>query len=592
MSSNWVRIPIGDEAQPYLSVGFTRTVLIVARTVTTTVWLLDFLPEILSDPRVQLLFTVEDEKPSVYHQGARDLLEAAEVATIPWAQAIATRFDLAICSTHTGSLERLQSPLLITPHGPGFGKPASVRPGGQVPRPCVSTDETGGRPRTTVVLSHPEQASLFAGNLSDVRLLVAGDPAYDRISASMRHRQRYRGAFGVQGGQRLVVLSSTWGPGAQLGRYPDLSLRLLRELPFDEYRVAMIIHPNIWFGHSTWQVRTWLKKAVGAGVMLVPPRGDSWRGAVVAADLLVADHGSVAFYAAAVGKPVLLASFGHEYLTASTPLAELGRLAPALDLDARLRPQIDSMIREHDPARYQPTVERMFASPGESLALMRAAIYELIGLDPPETEPRVLTVDQPRPELVSVTAHLVFGALDQAAADSSDPSVTLERYPAALTPPPPPPPPPPTRGCGTWSSTIGNETGGCSRAPRSSRDDTTPAPADRRYPTAAGQSGCSASTPAAGSPQPSIRRTEPQPCSAERRPRSLSSRPRPLTRQDRPIRRCSPPPSTSSTSAGDSHPPRAAPSPSRSGTSAIGSSSLQPRTGDAIRLEHRHRGDR
>ena len=39
----WMRVPIGEGAGPYLSVPFERTVLIVARTVTTTAWLLDFL---------------------------------------------------------------------------------------------------------------------------------------------------------------------------------------------------------------------------------------------------------------------------------------------------------------------------------------------------------------------------------------------------------------------------------------------------------------------------------------------------------------------------------------------------------------------
>jgi hypothetical protein len=60
----WIRVPVGEGSAPYLSVPFVRKVLIVARTVTTTEWLLDFLPEIFPDPRVQLLFTVEDEAPS------------------------------------------------------------------------------------------------------------------------------------------------------------------------------------------------------------------------------------------------------------------------------------------------------------------------------------------------------------------------------------------------------------------------------------------------------------------------------------------------------------------------------------------------
>jgi len=408
----WLRVPIGEGSRPYVSMPFVRAVLVVARTVTTTAWLLDFLAEVFGDdPRVQVVFTVEDERPSVYHQGARDLLRDVGAAVVPWAQACARRFDVAICSTHTGSLEHLRSPLFITPHGPGFGKPASVRPGGEVPLPIDEGWERSSVPRATVVLSHPDQAARFARHPPEVRLLVAGDPAYDRLRASAWMRERYRDAFGVRRGQRLVVLTSTWGPGAQLGALPDLTLRLRGELGIDEYRVAMVIHPNIWFGHGPWQVRTWLRTAQEAGVMLVPPRGGEWRAAILASDVVIADHGSVGFYAAAIGRPVLRASFRGEYLMAHTPLAQLGRLAPELTLDEPLGPQLARAMAEHDPERYADSVARMFAVDGSAVQIMRQALYELIGLDAPAGGGRVLAVGQPQLRPPAVTAHSVSGEI-------------------------------------------------------------------------------------------------------------------------------------------------------------------------------------
>jgi hypothetical protein len=141
-------------------------------------------------------------------------------------------------------------------------------------------------------------------------------------------------------GQRLVVCSSTWGPGAQLGLLPGLARRLAGELPADEFKVAMIIHPNIWFGHGPWQARVWLRTATEAGVVLVPPRGDEWRAAVLASDVLIADHGSVGFYGMAIGRPLLRASFGEQYLRADAPLAELAQLAPELELADPLAAQL------------------------------------------------------------------------------------------------------------------------------------------------------------------------------------------------------------------------------------------------------------
>lgn len=425
-SLDWVRVPIGEEAASYISVHFERSVLVVARSVTTASWLLDFLPELLCDSRVQVLFTVEDESPSVYDRGAHELLGQMGVAQIPWSQATARKFDLAICATHRGSLRRLKAPLIITPHGPGYGKPGSVSPGQDIPIPQVTT----ARPATTMVLSHPEQAHLFEGHPPEVRLLVAGDPAYDRLQASSAARSLHRRAFGVTGGRRLVVLSSTWGPGAQFGRYPDLSVQLARELPVDQYGLAMIIHPNIWYGHSRWQVRTWLRRAREAGVTLVEPFGDEWRSAVLAADLVIMDHGSVGFYAAAVGTPVLLASFGHEYLIDTSPLAELGRVAPDLDLGEPLKPQIERVLAKHEPQRYSAIADRMFAVPGRSHEIMAKAVYELIELDQPEVPPRVLGVKRPTPALESSASHVVFAESGSSA--NEELVVSLSRFPAAI----------------------------------------------------------------------------------------------------------------------------------------------------------------
>ncbi len=75
---------------------FERTILLVARTLGTTSWILDLLPEVLADTRVQLVFTCEEERPSVYVQGTLDLLHALRIPVIPWEQALSTRFDLAI----------------------------------------------------------------------------------------------------------------------------------------------------------------------------------------------------------------------------------------------------------------------------------------------------------------------------------------------------------------------------------------------------------------------------------------------------------------------------------------------------------------
>lgn len=420
---DWRRVPIGEGARAFSSVSFSRTVLVVARTLHTTEWVLDLLPELLGDRRIQVVFAVDDASPSAFHQSARDVLRLVEAPVIPWAQAEAGRFDLIISSSFNGSLDTLSGPLLLLPHGPGFGKPASLPRGGIAPAPRDAEELSGrGIPPTTVVVSHEEQRGLFP-SAAHVRVVVAGDPAYDRLCASAAFRAQYRAALGVSSHQALVVLSSTWGTSSQFATLPDLPLRLAAELPWDDYRIAMIVHPNVWFGHGPWQLRAWLRSAVSAGVILVRPEGDAWRGALVASDVLVADHGSVALYGVAMGRPVVLAGFADDEVIDASPLAALGRRAPRLDLCSALRAQLDAAI-DGGCGDLQYLAHRTFALPGRSLHTLRSIAYEIVQLDPPAMPPQVRAVSLPVVEHQAVTAHHVL------VAPGDDGSIVVTRFAA------------------------------------------------------------------------------------------------------------------------------------------------------------------
>ncbi|WP_324617248.1 hypothetical protein [Streptomyces bicolor] len=136
--------------------------------------------------------------------------------------------------------------------------------------------------------------------------MLAGDPCWDRMLAARPYRERYRRALGVGRGQRLIVLNSTWNPESLFGDgggddvLPSLLPRLTSEFPADEYRLAAVLHPNIWLGHGPGQLRAWLDRARRAGLALIDPL-DGWRQALIASDAVIGDHGSVTYYAAALG---------------------------------------------------------------------------------------------------------------------------------------------------------------------------------------------------------------------------------------------------------------------------------------------------
>ncbi|MGW8884905.1 hypothetical protein [Streptomyces sp. NPDC055749] len=263
-----------------------------------------------------------------------------------------------------------------------------------------------------LVLSQPEQIDRLRAACPEAAptAVLAGDPCFDRMLAARPYRERFRRALGVRQDQRLVVLNSTWSPeslfGDGFGDGGDDTLaallpRLTSEFPVDEYRFAAILHPNIWHGHGPGQIRAWLDRARRGGLMLIDPLA-GWRQALLAADAVIGDHGSVTYYAAALGTPVLLGAAPLESLDPDAPISAFMRDAPRLDPGAALRAQVDALIAGHRPL--PGPAEFTTSVPGESAARLRALFYAL--MDAPEPEWRASLTPLPLPACESVTPTL------------------------------------------------------------------------------------------------------------------------------------------------------------------------------------------
>jgi hypothetical protein len=423
-ASPYVRANTGPDAHRWQTFTGAPVVLALARTFTSAVRVLEGLAVFRGDARVRVVFAFDDT--SAFNAGTRGLLEGQDVAVVPWEERLRVGPDLVVTATENVDFTEFACPVVVLPHGIGFQKLVPDHRTGQRRLSGVPRAEFHADPNIRLVLSHPAQREqLRAARVPLAQwATVVGDPVRDRIVAGRRMRAHYRSLLGVGPRQRLVVASSTWGPEGLIGSRPSLPSALLGALPHDDYRVAAVLHPNIWFAHSPWQVRHMLADALDAGLLLIPPDA-GWGATVVAADCVIGDHGSTTLYAVSTGRPVLLGAFGDEAVP-GTAASELARTAPRLG-STGLRRQVEEAIEAHSPARHREATERAFAHPGEGGRRLAELLYGLLGLTPRSE----VGTDRALPPPVLDPARTPPRAFEVHGRVEGHREVTLERFPAA-----------------------------------------------------------------------------------------------------------------------------------------------------------------
>lgn len=401
-SEEWRRAPIGLDAGKWVTRSGCRTVLVAVHTLTAGQRLLDVVRLLEADLRVQVVFT---KAPDRANQGVDEFLHSVRGAVVPWRQAVEHEFALALAASY-GSIHEVHAPLIVLPHGVGFNK--LVRRHG-IGRSAAAAGTTYGLDAqrlmhngsvvpAAIVLAHDTERVRLARSCPEAlpAASVVGDPTYDRLVASLPDRVAYRRALGVAPGRRLVVVTSTWGRNSLFAEGHDLLGRLTAELPADDYQVVAMFHPNVWQMHSDFQIKAWLARSLRQGLALVPKDTD-WRGVMVAADLVIGDHGSATVYGAVGGGPVLYAGAVPDDVDPASPATRLAALAPRLDGGAPLLPQLERAMAGHTPDLLRPVVEGITSEGGNFGRNMRRLIYRLLGLSQPPTIP--VTDPVPVPEL-------------------------------------------------------------------------------------------------------------------------------------------------------------------------------------------------
>lgn len=396
-----------------------RLVLALARTPASTIRLLEILPIFRGSP-VQVLFAFDPT--SAYNDGVEDLIRG-KAKVVPWHEIGSFDYDLALTASENVTLDSVTSPVVVLPHGIGFHKdvPSSsseeTRTSGVVPARYLSDD------RVSMVVSHPDQEKQLRLTHPETigRCVVVGDTAFDSLVASRPSRAYYRRKLGLRQGQRLVVVTSTWGQDSLFGTRPDLPRRLLAELPADEYRIALILHPNISSWHGDQRVDQDLAFSDLAGLLRIPA-AQGWHATVIAADLIVGDNGSVTLYGAALDRPTLLGAVAPS-IVPGTPPDEMARNVARISPDLPLREQVDRAIDAHRPGRFDALRDQMFAHQGEAIDTLRDFIFTKLDLRAPVGSASLMAVPAACPRVQEVRSFQVLSRLVRSG------HVELQRFP-------------------------------------------------------------------------------------------------------------------------------------------------------------------
>ncbi|RGD58627.1 hypothetical protein DR950_13265 [Kitasatospora xanthocidica] len=400
-------------------------VLAVTRTLTSATRVLDVLT--LLRGRDGISFYVTVNPGSAFTAGLDAYLHAipGNVTVMPWDEAVRHEFDLAVaCAVHA-SMHQLHAPLVVLPHGAGYNRLVTESTGDTVSAAGLSRKELTHKGRVfpaVIGVTHPEQRRRLGSDCPEAlpRAREVGDLCFDRMHGSTGSRDRYRERLGAVDGRRLVVVNSTWSEHSLLAQAFDLPIRLVRQLPADEYTVAVILHPNVWAFHDPESV---LARATRAGLRLIPPhRG--WQATVVAADCMIGDHGSVSFYGAALEHPTVLVATGAAELDPRSPTYAFGQAAPTLDPDGDLLSQLGEVLAAYDPADLRPITDLSLGSRDRAAQILTDVLYDfLTGVDQPAQAPTLPPYPDPVPlPFESPTGYDVEGECDGT-------EVSVRRYP-------------------------------------------------------------------------------------------------------------------------------------------------------------------
>lgn len=366
---------------------YIRQVLIAVRNFTTFHRVLDLLRAgLLSGLSTHIQFVIDSG--SRFASGLAAHIAKYGHSPLGWREAASRQFDLVLSAHASVRLAELSGPLLQLPHGVGHPRLVPHVTGDQYSPSGIARRQlvrNGVVVPTVIGVTHQDQLRRLAETCPEAasRAFVVGDVLMDQMSISRQRRNSYRQALGVRSNQILVVVSSTWGPYSTLARAPRLPFRIVSQPDAAKFVVASVNHWNDYLMRADKGQP--LKQGVELDRRLIPiPPTSGWQAAILACDVVIGDHGSVSFYAAALGRPLILSGGVSPETDRGSSSAKLQAAARRLDQRGDLVGQILRAIDDPKTTKKVSGIaRRSFGVPGQALHTTRDIVCRLMRLPTP-----------------------------------------------------------------------------------------------------------------------------------------------------------------------------------------------------------------
>ncbi|WP_086661541.1 hypothetical protein [Lentzea kentuckyensis] len=388
----WVLAPGLSAAVPWSTWVGRRTVLFIAQHPQSATRLAyDLLPHLEDHGQIDVVWTTPDEEYRLWDFDG--FMRKLGTTSVPWWQAEQTPYDLIVTACYGGLADTIGHKIKL-PHGINAARSRKGPFDGEVHHDLTRAKLMKGDEvvPSALMLSHENELDVLAESCPPAvpRAVVAGCLSFDRMLVSRHLRRKYRRALRVRLGQKLVVVSTTWSPHSLWGTDFTFFERLRAALPSSRHRIVAVVHPFVWLQHAG-TVRSLVRKAreIGIGVL---PYDEGWRAALIAADLVIGDHGSVTQYAAALGIPVLMNAKSLDNVRENSTADALAQRATLL------RPGDSLLTKVREAMKAGPALDfgdLAVSNHGQALDTVLNTCYSLLEVDSPEIPARVQELPMP-----------------------------------------------------------------------------------------------------------------------------------------------------------------------------------------------------